>query len=506
MRDEEPAPVILTGRDLTALVVEEIAAGRPVALAPEGVARMAESRRIVDRAVDEGRRVYGLTTGLGAKATEALSAEELSSFAYATIRGRAHAVGADLPAETCRAALAIRLNTMMSGASGAQPALALLMERCLAAGVAPAIRAVGSIGAADLMQGGDFGLALIGEGRMHDAGAGAEADAPGGIRPAAEALADAGLAPHRPGPKDGLALVSHSSVSAARAALGVAAARAVYHRLQTSAALSMEGFRANLSPLDLDVLAIRPQPGQDDAAAELSGLLAGSALWSPGAARRLQDPLSIRNLPQGHGALLAALRSAETAVEAELNGASDNPGVLLAREEILSNGGYLTPHLAITLGALAQALSQSAAVEVARIAKLLAARFSGLTPGLGDERAGAAGLGPLMKTAEALWAAIAHAAAPPPIHPGFSADGLEDVSVHTGLSAEALTEICGHMDRLASIERIVAAQAIEARALSEAPPPALRPAVEEVRALVPGLGADRPFGDAIETLAKKLRG
>lgn len=487
--------VLLTGRGLDAAAVAGIAAGRPVALGP--LDAMAAARAVIERAVTARIPVYGVTTGLGPKAVEALPEAELEAFALRTVRGRAHSAGDDLPPDICRAALAIRLNTLLIGAAGARPALAQTLAAWLNAGLAPAIRAVGSIGAADLMQGGDFGLAIIGEGRVHDGS--------GAVRPAAEALAEAQIAPYAPGPREGLALVSHSSVTAALAALGVARAGRAFDDLQRAAALSMEGFRANLSILDPDLLALRPQPGQDEAAAGLAALLEGSALCEPAAARRLQDPLSLRNLPQVHGALHAALAHARGAVEAEINGASDNPGVMAARGAVASHGGYLTPHLMVALSGLALALAQSAACQTARVAKLLAARFTDLPPGLGAVGAAGAGLGPVMKTAEALFAEIARRAAPPPVYPGFSADGLEDVSVHAGAIGKALLEALEMQSRLTAIEMVVAAQAVELRALGEGLSPALRPLMETIRAVSPPLGEDRALGDEIEALAARLR-
>ena len=254
----------------------------------------------------------------------------------------------------------------------------------------------------------------------------------GEVLPATDALAGAGLAPFIPAPREGLALVSHSSPSAAIAALGVGALSSLYDSADTATALTLEGFRANLSAFDLDLLALRPQAGQVEASFRIMGLLNGSPLQQVGAARRLQDPLSIRNIPQVHGAFLAALKGAQEAVEAEINGASDNPGVLIDRGEIASHGGYLTPHLVISLGALAQATAQIAAVQAARIGKMLAGRFTELPNGLTSSGATGAGLGPLMKTVEALFAEISHAAMPAPIYPSFSADGLEDVRLPYG--------------------------------------------------------------------------
>ena len=142
------------------------------------------------------------------------------------------------------------------------------------------------------------GLVLIGEG---------EAELRGVLLDGAEALRRAGLSPVALGAKDGLVLCSSSAVSAGVATLALLDCEACLAAAQVSAALSMEGFRANLSPLDPRVAAARPAPGQEWAASGLRALLAGGALTEPGAARRLQDPLSFRCASQIHGALHGAL-------------------------------------------------------------------------------------------------------------------------------------------------------------------------------------------------------
>src|SRR6202008_3819007 len=98
---------------------------------------------------------------------------------------------------------------------------------------------------------------------------------------------------------------------------------------------------------DPGVSEVRPQPGQAASAARLLELLDGSALKQPGAARRLQDPLSFRCVSQVHGSFAVALDQAEQALLPELNGAADNPLVLPDDDTILSNGNFHTPALAL---------------------------------------------------------------------------------------------------------------------------------------------------------------
>ena len=496
MDQAEPAPLLLTGEGLSA---EDLAAvardGYPVAIAPDGQARLEAARRVVERALTVGEPVYGLNTGLGARAGERLTEDALRAFSYQTIRGRAQALGAPLPTEAVRAAMLVRLNGFLKGASGVSPSVAYGLRDCLNAGVTPVVGETASIGAGDLCWMATLARALIGEGEMRNAS--------GHVRPASDVLQAVGLAPLVLGPKDGLALANNSSMTAGLAGLAVAEAAGLIDALQAATALSLEAFRANLSPLDPAVLAARPQAGQAEAAAQLRALLAGSALLEPGQARRLQDPLSLRNAVQIHGVALAALAWAKSAAEQEINGSSDNPVVLLEEERMLSGGGYHTPLLTLALENLSRALLQVAMAQAARLSKLLSPRFSDLPLFLATPGSHSNGFAPLMKVVEALVAEIAQGAQPVALWPSLNADGVEDSLTNAPLAAKNLSRLFNSARRLVAIELIVACQAAELRDLT-ALPPALEALHGKVRTFVPPLEADRPLGNEIERMADAM--
>jgi histidine ammonia-lyase len=486
--------ILLTGADMTPAEVAAIAAGARVRLAPDGLGRMRRCRMMLEAAMAEERPIYGVTTGLGSRVTERISPEARRQMSLRTVRGRAHSVGAPMPPELVRAAMAVRANTLLIGAAGAAPEMAELIAACLDAGLTPVVRETGSVGAADLTWGGSLGLGLIGEGEMM---------APEGVRPAAEALAAAGLKPYAPRPREGLALVSHSSFAAGLAAIGQVRARRAFDSAQTAAAVSFEGFRGNLSPFDPRALMLRPQPGQLEAAAGIMLRLEGSALHVPGAARRVQDPLSLRCVPQIHGTAAAALMALGEAVTAEINAASDNPAVLGQSGEIISHGGFFTSHLAVTLNALAQALVHLSAAQVARMGKMITNRFTDLPRGLGSGDDQCSGFGPAMKTAEALAAEIVQLAQPVPVYPGGEADGVEDVVAHSAVPAKALLAIVERLHRLIALELMIGAQAVELRRL-EAVALVVAATLARVRETVSPLAEDRPLGAEIEEVAARV--
>lgn len=490
----------LDGQSLTCEALAAAARNRPqIQLAEAGLARMAASRAIIDDVIARKVPVYGVTTGLGALANTALGAQQLAEYSEQTIRGRAHAAGPLLPAEQVRAALLVRLNTLLIGASGARPEVAHALRAVLEAGLTPAVGEDGSIGASDLVLCATAGLALIGEGRFVAPDGSAPVEAAGG-------RAAAGLAPLQVGPRDGLALANHAGFSAGLGALGVAGAARAFAGAQTAAAVSMEGFRANLSPFDQRVVGLRNQAGEAEAAQDILERLAGSSLFGAGQARRLQDPLSIRNIPQIHGVVASALANARTVVERELNGSSDNPATLVEDGEIFSTGNYLTPHLTSVAETLSRAFVHLATAQVARMSKLLSERFTGLLLFLADPGSVSSGFAPVIKVAEATLSELTAAAQPVPIWSSACADGVEDVMASSFSAARALVRVTNLAGRLSAIELMLATQAVELRQLGANIAPAVARAMDQVRAHSRAFAGDRPLADDINALTEAITG
>ena len=493
MTDQTHSMVTLSGAGLNIDSLHAAAYGCELSIEPSALQRMADSNELILDAARTGKPVYGVTTGLGPQVTTVLSEEMINQFALKTVRGRAHALGPPLAKPLVRAAMTVRLNSLLTGASGASPAVADHLLACLNADLVPHVGETASIGAADLLWGGSMGLALIGEGRFldHD-------------KTAAAAMAGAGIEPLKPGPRDGLALASHSCFSAAIAAIGHHRCTTLLHNTQLSTALTLEGFRGNLSPLNPDVLATRVQPGQAESASDISQLLQGSELFKSGTARRLQDPLSMRNAVQVNGAVFASLAALAETLTAEINGASDNPVVLTDKQEVLSGGGYLNPYLSVLLVALNHSLVQMAALSVSRSARMMSSRFTDLPIGLHEGVTGSVGLGAITKVTESLFGEIVQLAAPPPVYPPSQADNVEDCITNTALSAKSLLTIVEKLNLIVAVEMIASVHAIYLAKVETKTAPGLAKVIKRIRELSPALTEDRSLTLEIESLAAML--
>lgn len=453
-------------RDVVAVARERV----PVAVSPAVIERLQRARAIVDRAAESDTQVYGLNSALGANTGAPLAPDEQQLYQMRTVRARAVGVGPPLPEERVRAAIFARAAGMAQGGSGVSVPVFRALVEALNAGVFPHVPARGSIGVADLPPLSHIALVLIGEGEAWVAGS----RVPGG-----QALAAAGLAPVALAAKDGLALISANATTVGHAGLVLADLARTLALHDEIIALSFEAFRANLSPLEPRAQTARPAPGQAEAAARILAALTGSALSTPGVARRVQDPLSFRCVAQVHGAVHDALARAVLQVEIELNAAADSPLADIDGARLLSTGNFHVPGLALAHETAGLAVAQAATLAVERCIRLLSPATSGLPLQLTNHGPLQSGFATAQKPLTALASEIRHLANPASLDFLPVSEGIEDHATMAPACVAKLAEIHERLVALIAIEAVIAAQAVD-----------LRPA--EVRATL-GVGARRIY-------------
>jgi histidine ammonia-lyase len=261
-----------------------------------------------------------------------------------------------------------------------------------------------------------------------------------------------------------VALISANGVTMGRGSLVLIDAVDVVESMQIAAALSFEAFAANLSIVHAAAARMRPHSGQATASSRLRELLAGSELWRPGAARNLQDPLSIRCVPQTHGAVYDALSVARGLMEIELNSAGDNPLVLIEEQAIVSVGNFDVTSLAMAFDFVRLGLAHAVQVANERVQKLLWAHFSGLPTGLALGQGSTGGLRPLGRSFAALASEARLLANPVSLdYRGQLAEGVEDHASMAPLAVSTTSQLVSVAHRLVALELIVAAQGVDLR-------------------------------------------
>jgi histidine ammonia-lyase len=424
--------VVLTG---TGLAIEDVVRvarhHEDVAIDTDAIQRMASARDVVDRALARGDEVYGLTTGLGAGKTRRIEPSEAASAQWDILRSHLIGQGPPFAAEVVRAATLVLVNGFAAGWSSVRPELATHLIDVLNDGDLPEIHSLGSLGQADLAPLAELALG---------------------------AFDGFDLAPG-----EGLALLSSDAFATGHAALAVADAGSLLGALETSGAMSLEAFGANLGSLHPAIGASRPFPGLRTSLDQLRARLDGSALWEPGAARNLQDPLTFRSVPQVLGSARDAYTFAAGQIALELNASQNNPLVLVDEDRVVSVANFDAQPLTTALDVIRIGLAPALLASSERVVKLLDASWSGLPRGLVDGAAD--GMSFLGIAVQSLAAEATLLAAPVSFALASTAhaEGIED---RTALAALAARRADGMVDltaRVIAIELIVAAQAIEVR-------------------------------------------
>jgi histidine ammonia-lyase len=464
-------PIVLTGADLSIADVEAAARhGARVRLDEAARGRMQEAREVIDALVAEGAVVYGVTTGFGDLATTFIDRGEVGQLQENLLMSHAAGVGSPFPTEVVRAMLLLRANTLALGHSGCRP---LLVDRLLAfleRGIHPIVPEQGSLGASgDLAPLAHLALPLIGRGEVeHD----------GRIVPAAEALRDAGLEPLELGAKEGLALLNGTQMMGALAALFLADADRLVRTASVAAAQSVEALLGTDVAFAAAYQLARPHPGQVAVAAELRHLLRDSGLQQAhhASAHKVQDPYSLRCVPQVHGAVRDALDHLRRVLDIELNSATDNPlvfagggvadadAVATGGGRVISGGNFHGEPLALALDYAKLAVAELGSISERRTALLVDARLNGgLAPFLATSSGVESGMMIYQYTAAALVSehkVLAHPASADSIP--TSANQEDHVSMGS-ISARHARAVLEGVERIVAIELVVGAQALDLR-------------------------------------------
>ncbi|HEX6524502.1 MAG TPA: aromatic amino acid ammonia-lyase [Streptosporangiaceae bacterium] len=476
--------IVLNGSDLTVTQVIAVARyGEAVQIADTARKAMEDARSVVMEVLDRGTPVYGLTTGVGERKKFLLDPADRQSFNKRLVLNHRIAQGDVAPADVVRGAMVCLANSYAKGVTGVRPGLCALIVTLLNEGFAPPVRRLGSVGQGDL---------------------GPMADLAYGI------LTRTGFQPQE---NEGLALVNSNAFTTAWAALALADADSLLASHDVAAAVDLEAFGANLTSLHPIIEQTRPYQGLADTLTRLRGILDGSYLWQPGAARFLQDPLTFRCIPQIHGAARDALGYARGILHTELNSSQSNPVVVQADRDIVSVGNFDIGPVAAALDFARIALAPVVTSANERAVKLLQAPFSGLPAGLGAlEASPDDGLSELAVASQAITVEARTLAHPVSYELASSAkgEGVEDRATMAPLSARRLADMVSLSARVIAIELVVAAQAIDLRrALSWQGPGligALGSGTERayrlVRELVPFVPADGTLPSDLEPLVE----
>lgn len=484
--------VIITGSTLT---LEELVRvcrhGATVALDKAAEARIAASRKIIDDFVDREAVVYGVTTGFGKFSDVAISKDDCVQLQKNLIM--THAVGAGEPfsTEAVRGIMLLRLNNLAKGYSGARPETVNTLISMLNKRLHPVVPQKGSLGASgDLAPLSHVVLPMIGMGF---------AEYNGEVLPGKQAMEKAGIPTIDLYAKEGIALINGTQVMTSVGALALYDALNLAKVADITAALTFEACNGITTALDSKVHLTRPHKGQLDTARILLELLEGSEMTTVQGDVRVQDPYTLRCLPQIHGATKNALNYILTQVEVEMNSVTDNPIIFPETLEVISGGNFHGQPMALSFDFLGIAAAELADVAERRIERLVNPALNYGLPAFLVEGGGLnSGFMIVQYSAAALVSENKVLAHPSSVDSIPSSANQEDhVSMGT-IGARKAGDIVGNVRRVLAMELMCACQAIDLRGKKRLGK-GTKAAYELVRTVVPMLDKDREIYPEINT-------
>jgi histidine ammonia-lyase len=492
---------LLSGTDLTLDVVRALGRSRArVGLAPAAQERIALSRAVVDRLQAGETSYYGINTGFGALAHTRIAPGDIEKLQENLILSHAVGVGREIEPSLVQLMLLLKVNALAVGLSGVRPILVEYLLRFYNAGISPVVYAKGSLGASgDLAPLAHLTLPLLGLGEvwMDDA-----------KRPAAAALAALGLTPLRLRSKEGLALINGTQFMAAHAVHALLRIADLLKTADITAAMTLEAMRGSATPFDARIHVARPHAGQIETADNVRRLLAGSEILpSHLNCGKVQDPYSLRCVPQVHGAVRDAVRQARAVVETEINSVTDNP-LVFPNGDVVSGGNFHGEPLAFALDFLAIATAEIASISERRLYLLLGGDTMGdrkLPKLLMSDTGLNSGFMLPQYTAAALVSENKILAHPASVDSIPSSLGQEDHVSMGAIAATKLLEVVTNAETVVAIELMSAAQALDFIHPLKAGG-GIEAAFTEVRRHVAFAEADRLFHHDIQTSLELVRG
>ncbi|MFH1010834.1 MAG: histidine ammonia-lyase [bacterium] len=488
--------IYLDGESLTMEQLEAVARHQAkVEFSGKGKQNIERCRAAVQRLVDTGDAIYGVTTGIGEFARIRIKPEDSAELQRRIIYSHAAGTGDTQPEEAVRAAMLCRANTLAKGYSGVRLPTAQIFLDALNAGLWPFVYEKGSLGTSgDLSPLSQLAVVFLGEG---------EAFYKGEKLPGGEALRRAGLKPIELSYKEGLGLINGSQMCTGEAALLLIDARRLLKNGFIASAMTIDALKGVPKAYDERLHAVRPFHGQNTVARHLRTLMADSEIIAERSGK-VQDGYSMRCTPQVLGPSMDAWRYAASQIAIEMNSAADNPLFFPEQNVHLAGGNFHGQCIGMAMDFLAIAMSEVANLSERHTNRLLNPALSGLPDFLVEGRGLNSGLMVAQYTAAALVSenkVLAHPATVDSI--SVSADQEDHVAM-TPIAVRKCREILKNVCVVLAIEMMSAAQAFDFRKPLK-PGKGTRIAYDVIREHVPHLENDRVLYPDINNIAALVR-
>lgn len=477
---------------------DNLTVGKVLALARESIKgiitdstlkRIVASREVVANIVDKGHTVYGINTGFGPLCTTKISKEETRLLQSNILQSHSVGVGDPIDIEIAKAMMILKVQSLAKGYSGISEKTIERICWHIDENVIPVVPSQGSVGASgDLAPLSHLFLPLLGLGKVNYKGK---------IVPTKEIFKEFDLEPLDLGPKEGLALINGTQFIAAHAVMIVEKLQKCLSQADIIGAMMIEGLQGSIKPFFDKLHQLRPYKGNIHVADRMRALLSDSEIMEDHIdCDRVQDPYSLRCIPQVHGASRNAWLHLKELLEIELNSVTDNP-LVIDESLTISGGSFHGQPLAMAIDYACLAASEIGNISDRRIYLSLEGNSEGVPKLLMKDTGINSGYMILQYTTAALASENKGLCFPSSADSIPTSLGQEDhVSMGSIGGRKALT-VLKNVEKILAIELLTAAQAFEFRKPLKSG--AILDEIHQlVRSVVPFASKDRVFSDDIE--------
>lgn len=477
---------------------------RPVVLSAKNRALMVKCRKELMNLISRGAPIYGINTGFGELSSKRIPLADCRALQTNLVRSHSCGAGDPMTDSQARGILFLRANELSKCHGGVRPEVVETVAKCLNAGLVPFVPSRGSVGASgDLAPSAHAALMLLGEGKAKFMG--------GEWIAASAALKKAGIKPLVLEEKEGLSLINGTQAMQSVGGLGMLDALKVWSSSVAAAAMTVEALKGTPVPYSEQISALKPHRGQVRTAAILRELFEDSEIRASHLANdtRVQDPYSLRCVPQVHGTVRDALEFASNVVETEMQSVTDNPiliwdeGSEFKNMQVISGGNFHGQGLSsafdfacsnmVSLGNVCERRVFQLVSDGSKILPPFLAKNPGLESGWMINQYTAAAIASENKT-------LAH----PASSDSIPTSGNREDFVSMGMwAAHKLNMAVRNTAYIVAIELLAGAQGLEFHKPLKPGRGVLR-TYEALRSLVPPIGSDKPTSEEIAIIHKAV--
>lgn len=465
-------------------------------LTEETIERINQSANYVQEIVDSGKVVYGINTGFGPLCTTLISPQDTKKLQENILKSHAVGVGDPIEKELSKLMMILKVHALAKGFSGIQLSTVKRIIWHIQNDLVPVVPKQGSVGASgDLAPLSHLFLPLIGLGKIWKEGKPVDTST---------VLQEYNMEPIHLGAKEGLALINGTQFMAAHGVKAVVEMNRLMNNADLIATLMIEGLNGSIKPFYTELHQLRPYKGNTFVASTIFNLLKGSEiLKSHKNCSRVQDPYSLRCIPQVHGASRNAWLHFKEIIETEINSVTDNP-IIINSELTISGGSFHGQPIALPLDYATLAVSELGNISDRRVYLSLEGETNGVPKLLMKTTGLNSGFMILQYSTAAIASENKGLCFPASADSIPTSLGQEDHVSMGSISGRKLLQVLDNVNKILSIELLCAAQAkdfhnpMKSTAVVEA-------MHQHIRTKIPHIEEDQPMQEILDNALSMIK-